>query len=138
MVGVLNTMKLKLRGLTLAKVNKRKICPKCGLEGTGPYARWVLNSRKQRFEPYFYFSHKKSGKIRWCYLGRLSNMARCVDCSNLQADNFCTWQGAFIKKSELLTQPFDCEGYQPKIRKLSNNQGCGWKAVKRYGTMPRG
>jgi hypothetical protein len=93
----------------------KKLCPKCGLEGSGPYKRWVLNSRKTRYEPYYYFAHKHGKGIGWCYLGRLSNKSeedhRCVDCANLTEDNFCVWQ---------LTQPFKCEGFQPKRQELSN------------------
>jgi hypothetical protein len=109
----------------------KKLCPKCGLEGSGPYKRWVLNSRKKRYEPYYYFAHKHNGKIRWCYLGKLPNKFgtenrfryrhRCVDCANLTEDNFCVWQQAYIKKRELLTQPFKREGFQPKRQELSNN-----------------
>jgi len=104
----------------------KKLCPKCHLEGSGPYARWVLNPIKKRYEPYYYFAHKSEGKIKWCYLGRLSNKAeeghRCVDCANLTEDHFCVWQGAYIKNEELLTQTFECEGFKPKPRKLSNKQ----------------
>jgi hypothetical protein len=120
----------------------KKLCPKCGLEGSGPYARWVLNPIKKRYEPYYYFAHKREGKIKWCYLGRLSNKVpiigtesdsphphRCVDCANLTQDNFCIWQGAYIKKEELLTQTFECEGFKPKPRKLSNSKGCGRKVL---------
>jgi hypothetical protein len=114
----------------------KKLCPKCGLEGSGPYKRWVLNSRKTRYEPYYYFAHKHGKGIGWCYLGRLSNKSeeghRCVDCSNLTEDNFCVWQQAYIKKGELLNQPFKCEGFQSKRQELSNKgetdmaKGKGW------------
>jgi len=49
---------------------EKKRCPRCKAEGSGPYARWVLNNRKQRYEPYSYFAHKDGKRIRWCYLGR--------------------------------------------------------------------
>lgn len=55
-----------------------QICPVCGGYGTGPYSRWVRNSQKVKYEPYFYFKHvveeQRAGrvvrKIRWCYLTR--------------------------------------------------------------------
>jgi len=104
----------------------KKICPRCQTEGSGPYPRWVKNSRKQRYEPFLYFAHKHGKKIKWCYLGRpkteLSNTLKeheCLNCASLTGDDFCTWQNASIQK-ELLTQPFDCEGFQPKLEKLSN------------------
>jgi hypothetical protein len=101
----------------------KKLCPKCGLEGSEPYKRWVLNSRKKCYEPYYYFAHKHGKGIGWCYLGRLSNKSeeghRCVDCANLTEDNFRVWQQAYIKKGELLTQPFKRE-FQPKRQELSN------------------
>ena len=50
--------------------NNRKLCPRCQRPGSGPYARWVLNSIKKRYEPYYYFAHKHGKKIKWCYLGR--------------------------------------------------------------------
>jgi len=51
-------------------------CPICGEKGAGPYKRWVKNSQKVRYEPYFYFKHiveERKGdqiikKIKWCYL----------------------------------------------------------------------
>jgi hypothetical protein len=118
----------------------KKLCPKCHLEGSGPYARWVLNPLKKRYEPYYYFAHKREGKVKWCYLGRLSNKVaiiatesdsphRCVDCANLTEGHFCVWHGAYIKKEELLTQTFECEGFKPKPRKLSNSKGCGRKVL---------
>jgi hypothetical protein len=104
----------------------KKLCPKCHLEGCGPFSRYVLNARKKRYEPYYYFAHKHEGKIKWCYLGKLSNKAeghRCVDCANLLEDNFCVWQGAYIRNEELLTTPFECEGFKPKPLGLSNKKG---------------
>ncbi|MEM3618385.1 MAG: hypothetical protein QXK47_04850 [Candidatus Bathyarchaeia archaeon] len=96
----------------------KKVCPKCGAPGSGPYARWVLNAQKRRYEPYYYFAHKRAGAIHWCYLGKrvegLSNTARCVDCAHLQPDDFCVWQGAYIKNPKLKSQPFECEGFKPK------------------------
>jgi len=51
---------------------ERKICPRCGLPGRGPYGRWT---NKPQFGPYYYFAHKSHGKIKWCYIPRewLSN-----------------------------------------------------------------
>jgi len=47
-------------------------CPRCGLKGSGPYKRWVLNALKKRYEPYYYFCHKvkvnNKWKNKWCYL----------------------------------------------------------------------
>lgn len=52
----------------------RKVCPICGQPGSGPYPRWVRNSRKAKYEPYFYFKHvvKEGGKrrLKWCYVPR--------------------------------------------------------------------
>jgi hypothetical protein len=89
--------------------------------------RYVLNSAKRKYQPYAYFCHKHNGKIKWCYLGKLSNNVenghrahRCIDCINLTQDNFCLWQGAYIGKEELLTAPFECEGFHPRPLKSSN------------------
>lgn len=49
---------------------QKKICPRCHLEGSGPYQRYVLNAAKKRYEPYSYFAHKSQGKLHWCYLGK--------------------------------------------------------------------
>lgn len=104
--------------------NNRKLCPKCGLPGTGPYPRWVLNNKKKRYEPFYYFAHKHGKQISWCYLGRfpekLDNLHMCIECACLGKDDFCEWQGAFIRKKELLTQTFECEGFSQKPTKLSN------------------
>jgi hypothetical protein len=51
-------------------------CPVCSELGAGPYKRWVKNSQKVRYEPYFYFKHiveERKGdqiikKVKWCYL----------------------------------------------------------------------
>jgi len=51
-------------------------CPICGGVGAGVYDRWVMNSRKKRYAPYYYFKHQvvteKNGRkiktIKWCYL----------------------------------------------------------------------
>ena len=108
-----------LEGISvLDNQRKRKICPRCGAPGSGPYARWVLNTRKQRYEPYYYFAHKSNGRLKWCYLGREKLSNTCLNCSNLTSENFCTWQGSYIKQ-ELLRQPFDCEGFQ-SMKELSN------------------
>jgi hypothetical protein len=44
----------------------------------------------------------------------------CKDCSKLETKAnpkpFCPYLGAFIKP-ELLSQPWECEGYKPKIRR---------------------
>jgi hypothetical protein len=101
----------------------KKLCPKCHLEGCGPFSRYVLNARKKRYEPYYYFAHKHNGKISWCYIPRkeLSNTTetkhKCVECACLGEDNFCVWQQAYIKK-ELLDVGFECEGYTPKPLKV--------------------
>lgn len=55
----------------------RKLCPQCGQPGSGPYSRWVLNSRHKRYEPYQYFAHRQGRKIHWCYLGRQKPVQRC-------------------------------------------------------------
>jgi hypothetical protein len=46
-------------------------CPRCGRIGSGPYRRWVRNSRGKRYEPYEYFAHRVKGKLKWCYLGKV-------------------------------------------------------------------
>lgn len=55
---------------------EHKICPVCGELATGPYKRYVLNSLKRRYEPYYYMAHriKKGDKttIKWCYVKRPS------------------------------------------------------------------
>lgn len=52
------------------KLSNKKLCPRCGKPGSGPYSRWVRNGRGKRYEPYFYFAHREGGKLRWCYLGK--------------------------------------------------------------------
>ncbi len=49
---------------------EKKLCPRCGKPGSGPYSRWVRNSRGKRYEPYLYFAHRENGRVRWCYLGK--------------------------------------------------------------------
>ena len=56
-------------------------CSVCGKHGSGPHARYVLNERKKRYEPYFYMAHylKKVGntkKVKWCYLGRRRDLRK--------------------------------------------------------------
>jgi len=46
----------------------KKLCPRCGEPGSGPYSRYVLNPLKKRYEPYYYFCHRIEGKIKWCYI----------------------------------------------------------------------
>ena len=49
----------------MAKMIREKLkknCPRCGLPGSGPYRRYVLNTLKKRYEPYWYFSHKSHGQ----------------------------------------------------------------------------
>jgi hypothetical protein len=63
------------------KLSNKRLCPRCGKPGSGPYSRWVRNSRGKRYEPYEYFAHRVNGKIKWCYLGKvkkLDNNSRCV------------------------------------------------------------
>jgi len=56
------------------ELDNPKICAKCGQKGSGPYLRWVRNKKGKRYW-YAYFAHPqgKHNKIRWCYIGRLSN-----------------------------------------------------------------
>jgi hypothetical protein len=54
----------------LSNKKPKKLCPRCGLEGSGPYERWVKNSRHKRYEPYLYFAHRQCKKIKWCYIGK--------------------------------------------------------------------
>lgn len=51
-------------------LKRKHVCPRCGHEGYGPYSRWVLNAKKQKYEPYFYFAHKHGKQISWCYIPR--------------------------------------------------------------------
>ena len=51
-------------------LSNKKVCPRCGKPGTGPYERWVRNSRGKRYEPFQYFAHREGGRVRWCYLGK--------------------------------------------------------------------
>lgn len=48
---------------------KIKACPKCGRKGCLT-SRWVLNSKKKRYSPYYYFKHYNHGEITWCYIPR--------------------------------------------------------------------
>ena len=45
-------------------------CPRCGVLGSGPHAKWVLNTRKVRYEPYYYMAHSVDRKVKWCYIPR--------------------------------------------------------------------
>jgi hypothetical protein len=47
---------------------REELCPICNKKGTGLYPRYVLNGRKVRYEPYFYFRHVIDGKVKWCYV----------------------------------------------------------------------
>lgn len=112
--------------------DKKKRCPRCKAKGTGPYARWVLNGRKQRYEPYLYFAHKTGKKIKWCYLGRpsgkqLSNREppprkalfnkeekgcrRCSHLTSLEGRPSCSRLRGLLMP-ETFTQP--CEGFKKK------------------------
>jgi hypothetical protein len=56
------------------------ICPRCGEKGYGIFTKWVLNERKQRFEPYYYFAHREKdeyGHARqtWCYIRKAMALA---------------------------------------------------------------
>jgi len=44
-------------------------CPRCGRKGW-LVSRWVLNSVKKRYSPYYYFKHYSNGKVTWCYVPR--------------------------------------------------------------------
>jgi hypothetical protein len=75
----------------------KKLCPRCGLPGSGPYQRWVRNSRHKRYEPYSYFAHKHGKTIKWCYLSkvkasRLDNteLGKVPRCSTSQLSNTVT------------------------------------------------
>jgi len=50
------------------------LCPKCGERGSGLHLKWVLNARKRRYYPYYYFAHsfRALGKyrVRWHYIKR--------------------------------------------------------------------
>jgi len=47
---------------------KGALCPKCGSSGSGLHQKWVLNWRKHKYEPYYYFAHSRKGKVAWCYI----------------------------------------------------------------------
>jgi len=48
-------------------LSKNKLCPICGLKGSGPHYRNV--PVKGKVYRYPYFAHYVSkGKIKWCYL----------------------------------------------------------------------
>jgi hypothetical protein len=51
------------------------ICPKCGGRGSGLHLKWVLNTRKRRYYPYYYFAHSfrmyGKFKVKWHYIKRL-------------------------------------------------------------------
>jgi hypothetical protein len=49
---------------------KGSICPRCRGEGSGLHPKWVLNSRKKRYEPYWYFAHSTSKGVKWCYINK--------------------------------------------------------------------
>jgi hypothetical protein len=58
----------------MAGKNRGLKCPRCGKPGSKPHAKWVLNSEKRKYEPYYYVAHsvKKKGQkaLKWCYLGK--------------------------------------------------------------------
>lgn len=60
-----------------------KICPICEGKGSGLHLRWVLNDRKQRFYPYYYFAHslRKEGRkwVKWCYVRKAEATALIYD-----------------------------------------------------------
>ena len=62
--------------------NTHALCPLCGLPGSGFHPKWVLNDRKQRFEPYYFMAHsiKKNGRkaTKWCYIRK----ARAIEIMN--------------------------------------------------------
>jgi len=63
----------------------RKLCPRCGLPGTGPYERYVLNGQKKKFEPYSYFKHRNGKSIKWCYLGK-ANKPKVSNCEEKEVE----------------------------------------------------
>ncbi len=48
--------------------NKRLICPRCGEKASGIYEKEVKGYR------YLYCAHKRNGKIKWCYIGRVERL----------------------------------------------------------------
>jgi hypothetical protein len=54
----------------------KKLCPRCGLEGSGPYVRYVLNSAKKKYQPYAYFCHKIMVRLNGVILGSYLTMLR--------------------------------------------------------------
>lgn len=109
-------------------VGGKKKCPSCGASGSGPYSRWVRNSRGKRYEPYWYFAHRKGSRLHWCYLGResgkkldnqqgktseqLSNKRRkscrrCRHFTTLDGRPFCSKLQGFLAP-EMVNQPHDC------------------------------
>jgi hypothetical protein len=52
-----------------------RICPRCGMLGSGPHPKWVLNAQRRRYEPYYSYAHsvKVEGKykVKWHYIGKL-------------------------------------------------------------------
>jgi len=44
------------------------ICPRCGKIATGIYEKTIKGYR------YLYCAHKRNGKIKWCYIGRVEKL----------------------------------------------------------------
>jgi len=66
----------ELDRIALSRHNGGALCPVCGERGSGPHAKWVLNARKKRYYPYFYFAHsfRALGKyrVKWHYVRKNS------------------------------------------------------------------
>ena len=60
--------KLSISNKTAEKLDIER-CPCCGKHGS-LQQRYVLNSVKKRYGPYYYFEHYEEGKVQWCYIGR--------------------------------------------------------------------
>lgn len=85
----------------------KKLCPRCGQPGSGPYARWVRNSRGKRYEPYYYFAHRQGKKIKWCYIGKANK-------------NLLDIKQGFLHLNKPLTENNSVNGFTDK--QLSNSQ----------------
>jgi len=95
---------------TMKKKKPKPTCPRCGSIGSGIYKRWVLNSQKNRYEPYYYFAHKykkEDGKwsIKWCYLGRsIREISEAEDEEHVEAKPFEVFKAKAKPKASIMAK----------------------------------
>jgi hypothetical protein len=111
---------------------EKKLCPRCGKPGSGPYSRWVKNSKGKRYEPYQYFAHREGGRVSWCYLGKkkpeLDNMYGSNSKQGiLKVVDVARKVGVFVFcRIWTKTKPLTNGAYLPDSRNTSTNTRRGY------------